>query len=84
MMTLYEFGLLHAQDKINLVYREGVYIGKIKEDDGSRVLYQLNGFYVEISYRKYRHHIRHIRAFTSTFLLEPYLEGIAIENLVGF
>ena len=83
-MTLYEFGILGERARVDLVYQEGVYLGKRKEEDTTLVLYQLHGFYVEISYRKYRYHIRRIRAFASTFLLDPYLDDIAIENLVGF
>lgn len=83
-MTLYEFGILEERARVNLVYLEGVYLGKRKEEDITMVLYQLHGFYVEICYRKYRYHIRRIRAFASTFLLDPYLDDIAIENLVGF
>jgi len=83
-MTLYEFGVLDESARIDLVYLEGAYIGKRKEEDCTLVLYQVQGFYVEICYRKYRHHILRIRAFASTFLLDPYLEGMRIENLVGF
>jgi len=83
-MTLYDFGILDERARINLVYLEGVYLGKRKEDEATLVLYQLHGFYVEICYRKYRYHIHRIRAFASTFLLDPYLDDIAIENLVGF
>ena len=83
-MTLYDFGILDERARVNLVYLEGVYLGKRKEEDATLVLYQLHGFYVEISYQKYRYHIRRIRAFASTFLLDPYLDDMAIENLVGF
>jgi len=83
-MTLYDFGVLDERARVNLVYQEGVYLGKRKEDGATLVLYQLHGFYVEICYHKYRYHIRRIRAFASTFLLDPYLDDIAIENLVGF
>jgi len=83
-MTLYEFGILDESARVDLVYLEGAYIGKRKDGDCTLVLYQVQSFYVEICYRKYRHHILRIRAFASTFLLDPYLEGMAIENLVGF
>ena len=82
-MNLYEFGLLEERERVSLVYQEGVYIGKRKDDDYTLVLYQVYGFYVEIYYRKYRLHINRIRAFSSTFLLDPYLEGMVIENLAG-
>ncbi len=81
-MTLFEYQLLTENEKIDLLYKEGIYIGKRKERGNSIILYQYGDFYVEIYYRKYRCFISHIKCFKSTEPLNPYLEQISIEDLV--
>lgn len=81
-MTLYDFQLLPEPQQIEILYRAGVYIGKRREGVSVILLYQLESFYVEVYYRKYRSHIRQLHCFDSTDLLDPYLEQIDVENLV--
>jgi len=82
-MMLFEFQLLSLDEKLDILYREGVYVGKYKEEGLWTILYQLDYFYVEVIYRQYRRYIKRIYCFTSTSLLDPYLEGIEIELLVS-
>ena len=81
-MTMFDFQLLSESEKIEALYQRGVYIAKRRVDESVILLYQLEGFYIEIFYRKYRIHIKHIHCFSSTSLLDPYLEQIDVENLV--
>ena len=81
-MTLYDFQLLPDQEQIAVLYECGVYIGKRKDAFSVVLLYQLESFYVEVYYRKYRSHIKKLHCFDSTELLDPYLEQIDVENLV--
>lgn len=81
-MTLFEFRVLSDEEQIDLLYKDGVYIGKRKEDHLSVVLYQLDGFYVEVYYYKYRRLICTINGFSSTIPLDPYLEQINVQDLV--
>ena len=81
-MTMYDFQLLPEQLQIETLYRNGVYIGKQKRKLSIILLYQLESFYVEVFYRKYRSHVKHLHCFESTELLDPYLEQIDVENLV--
>jgi hypothetical protein len=74
-----EFKLLPAQEKAALLYNEGVYIGKRRECTQVVLLYQLEEFYVELFYAKYRHHIYKTRCSASTLILEPYLDQIEVE-----
>ena len=83
-MNLYEFELLSDNEQIDLLYADGVYLGKRKAGEYSVVLYQLDNFYVEILYKRYRYYISRIRCFTSTNLLEPYLVQINIEDIVKY
>jgi hypothetical protein len=82
MMTLYDFTLLPDRDKINLLYEQGVYIGKRKTGNTSIILYQFEGFYAEVLYRTYRRHIETISCFAETTRLDPYLTEINVEHLV--
>ena len=82
-MKQFEFQLLATPEQINILYKQGVYIGKRKENKLTVLLYQVDSFYVEVVYRLYRRHIARIRCFASTALLDPYLEQIDVEHLVG-
>jgi hypothetical protein len=82
MMTLFQYRLLCEKDQVDLLYKEGTYIGKRSKPPFSAILFQLGSFYVEIYYRKYRSCITEIKCFTSTTLLDPYLEQINVDDLV--
>jgi hypothetical protein len=81
-MNLPEFCLLNETDQIDLLYNEGVYVGKRKEGKTIIVLYQLNGFYSELCYSKYRQLIAWMRYSESTQILDPYLDKMDIAELV--
>lgn len=81
-MKLFDFSLLPEADQLDLLYEEGVYIGKRKEGYQNVLLYQLDTFYVEIFYYKHRCYCTGIRSFRSTVLLDPYLESMDLEHLV--
>lgn len=75
-MTLYEFKILCDEERVDVLHKDGVYIGKRLDNSLVVVLYQLHTFYVEIVYRKYRHYIHSIRCSENTVLVEPYLDQI--------
>lgn len=77
-MTRFEFQLLSEAEKLESLYQEGTYIGKRRILDSSSILYQLDGFYVEVLYQKYRCQIRQIRCSENTILLDPYLEQVGL------
>jgi hypothetical protein len=81
-MKLFEFEILSDSEKIGYLYKHGVYIGKQKEERSTSVLYQLDCFYVEVTYRKYRQYIERINSFASVSMIDPYLEQINVEHLV--
>ncbi|MDB5197728.1 MAG: hypothetical protein JWP88_2099 [Flaviaesturariibacter sp.] len=81
-MTLFEFKLLDESDQLDCLYEQGAYIGKRKESYQNILLYQLEGFYVEVFYYKHRCYCTNIRCSQSTTLLDPYLEDINVEHLV--
>ena len=77
-----EFNLLDTIEQVQLLNEQGVYIGKRRAGNCIAVLYQVEGFYVEIQYNKYRLHISRINSSTSTDLLSPYLDQLKIELLL--
>jgi hypothetical protein len=82
-MKPFDFLLLPENEQMDLLYRSGIYLGKYKSGRVVKVLYQLNYFYVEIVYRKYRSHISSLCCFESTEPLDPYLDRISIEELIS-
>jgi hypothetical protein len=81
-MNFYEFRMLNKNEQIDLLYKDGIYIGKRKEGRSTVVLYQLDSFYVKIFYKKYRCYIDRLYSFTSTILLNPYLDQVNVGDMV--
>ena len=82
IMTLCEFERMDLCSRLDLLQEEGLYIGKRKWNNLPVLLYQVEAFYIELYYSEYRLNLIEVRCFTSTILLEPYLEDILIEDLV--
>ncbi len=83
-MTMYEFRILSDQEQLDIIYCKGVYIGKRKARGLVSVLYQVESFYVELFYKKYRYFISHSRCSASIVIAEPYLDQIDLAELVNF
>lgn len=81
-MNFHEFVLSDDRIKSELIYKEGIYISKRRIEDFSAVLYQLNTFYVEIIYKKYRYEIFTVECFLTTDILDEYPEQYCIEEFV--
>jgi hypothetical protein len=82
-MTMYEFRILGDQEQLNIIHEKGVYIGKRKVRDLVSVLYQVESFYVELFYKKYRYFVSHSRCSASIVIAEPYLDQIDLAELVN-
>lgn len=82
-MTMYEFRILSDQEQLDVIHSKGVYIGKRKAKELVSVLYQVDSFYVELFYRKYRYFISHSRCSSSVAIAEPYLDQIDLAELVN-
>lgn len=81
-MSEKEFALLKEEKQVFFLQKDGVYIGKRKCGRQNVLLYQLDSFYVEIFYRKYRCLVDRIVFHNSTSCLEPYLSQIQLMPLV--
>ena len=82
-MTLLDFQVLTMQEQINVLYQQGVYIGKRKTERLTVLILQLDSFYVEVFYKRYRIEITRLRCSTSTKMLDPYLAQIEVEYQVS-
>ena len=81
-MTLNDFTLLTDKEKIGLLYEHGVYVGKRKTGKTTTLLFQLENFYAEVFYRRYRREVERINCFEETTRIDPYLTEIHVEHLV--
>ncbi len=76
------FNELSRQEQLDLLYKEGIFLGKLRTFNQSRVLYFYADFYAEIIYTRYRQKVKLIRCFYCTHLLDPYLQQLKIEELI--
>lgn len=81
-MKIEEFDALGVREKTDLLYKDGVYIGKRQIASNIAILFQLETFYVEIVYQDYRLKIKQIISSGSTDLLIPYLHQVPV-SLMG-
>jgi hypothetical protein len=81
-MNIQKFLQLNSVAQSNLLYHHAIYIGKRKKGATIVILYQLESFYVEIFYEKYRYKILSKKCFTTTDILDHYPETICLEELV--
>ncbi|RYY40419.1 MAG: hypothetical protein EOO08_04605 [Chitinophagaceae bacterium] len=76
-----EFCDLSDEERLRLLHRDGVYIGKQKVAEQMRVLFQLYGFYVEVFYRHYRREVEQLHVTTDADVLQPYLDQVDVRDL---
>ena len=81
-MKLSDFVLLDEEEKKLVLLHEGVLIGKRKKHGYIIFLFQLDNFYAEIFCHTESKKVTGYRMFDHTEMLHPYLEMIAIEELL--
>ena len=78
-MHFNEFLQLNETEQVELLWYNGEQIGRRKEDDFLILLYQVEGFYVEVFYHRKERVIKKYLSFDcGDKRLEPYLEKIDI------
>ena len=77
-MDLHSYKALDQQDQFDILIEVGVLLLDRIDNACSYLLYQIDGFYVEVGQRLDVNEISGLRSFNSTDLLEPYLESIDI------
>jgi hypothetical protein len=81
-MTITDFSTLSLTDQLEILYTDGVHLGKRKADNLTVILYQFERWYVEIYYEKYRQKVKFLRCTDSGEILNPYLDDIEIGELL--
>jgi hypothetical protein len=82
-MKLSDFILLSEEQKKGTLLHEGVLVGKRNEAACIVFLFQFENYYVESYCNRETKSIEQFTAFTHLEPLEPYLEGIALDDLLN-
>lgn len=80
-MMLCDFMLLAPAQQADLTRKYGAFIAVNDLGPIKVLLYELNGFYVEMYYHCDKAEVEQVRSFYSTDLLEPYLAAIDLSDL---
>jgi hypothetical protein len=78
-MHLETFNSLEEKERFDVLFEKGVLLLDRNENGCSYLLYQVNGFYIEVWHELYSDTIGGLSAFMSTELLQPYLELMDID-----
>ena len=79
-MTLYQFKTLDEEEQYNTVWNNGVLIAGRTSKEDKFLLYQIDGFYVELKYDVNINKIVELRSFGNASRLEPYLISIPLPS----
>ena len=80
-MTHKEYKALRQDEQTSFLCKAGVSIAERKVGPYLIVLFQVDGFYVEVFYDKSSYQMIKLMSFYNTTLLEPYLSDIDITSL---
>jgi hypothetical protein len=83
-MHFYDFLQLDETEQLELLWYNGEQIGRRKEEEHLILLYQVEGFYVEVFYNTKERTIKRYVSFESIERLEPYLEKIDISSVYRY
>lgn len=73
LMKFADFTNLPAKRQLDTLYFTGDILANRYEGEHIFLLYNLNGFYVELRYDAYNNRLHQVTAFRDTDKLEPYL-----------
>ena len=77
-MTLYQFKALDENKQYDALWNKGVFIAGRVTEEHKLLLYQLEGFYIEVKYDGDMNKIVGLRSFIIVGQLEPYLKNIPL------
>lgn len=81
-MNLFDFIQLSADGKKAMVLHEGILLARRECEKGIVLLFQVSSLYVEVYSNAATEAIEEYHAFTGTALLAPYLDSIALDDLL--
>jgi hypothetical protein len=74
------FEAMERSRQMDQLQNEGVYIGKVKAGEGTKLLYQYETIYVEVVYTVHRTHIKEVHCFSDTTILDRYLSSTEFDT----
>ncbi|MEO6613260.1 MAG: hypothetical protein ABIT05_15355 [Chitinophagaceae bacterium] len=80
-MTFTQFKYLSEDDQEDLLWNRGVELLRRADKMFHYILFQVDGFYMEVKYTLPKRTIKKIACFEEVSILEPYLRGIDIDPL---
>jgi hypothetical protein len=80
-MKIADFAALPANEQKEVLRKKAVYLAKRKDQHSVFFLFQMEDFYVEISFHAGRNKVGRCRCFRSMRLLDPYLEQMVVKHL---
>ncbi|OJW82990.1 MAG: hypothetical protein BGO69_03685 [Bacteroidetes bacterium 46-16] len=80
-IELDEFKGLSLLEQLNILYKDGVHIGKRTVDGKAVILYQVNNFYAEVYYKVYRKDVAKLLLSDNVEVVQPYLDQIQVKDL---
>ena len=83
-MHFFDFLQLEENDQIELLWYNGEHIATRKDGEFMMLLYQVEGFYVEVHYQTKERKITKYLCFECTDRLEPYLKIIDLTPLYKY
>ena len=80
-MNIEQFKRLNKRKQLQLLRSEGIFLLRRSSILYDFLLYQLEGFYIEVMYNVEEKQVLHVEAFSNLKLLAPYLHKIDISAL---
>ncbi|HLX91276.1 MAG TPA: hypothetical protein VKR32_06310 [Puia sp.] len=80
-MRIREFRVLDEFDQMQMIESKGVLIGQLSSGIYAMALFQIEGFYVELTFDTMKLTYKRMRIFEDPRFLDPYLERIDITEL---
>jgi len=82
-ITLFDFQFFTKKEKLEALCEYAVHLCERPDKELRIVLYQINNFYVEVTYKKPDNTIVEFQTSMNTKLVEPYLKQIDISYLIA-
>jgi hypothetical protein len=82
-MKYREFNTLTDLDRADAAWTKGVLLAERREAFHKMMLYQLDDFYIEVTYHTHFNVVLKVQSFKDPRFLEPYLQAIDISQFLA-
>ena len=82
-MMIQQFNTLSKEKQQDELLKNGILLAERTDGPFMVMLYQLEGFYVEVYFLNLYHKVAFFKAFESTDVLQPYLKNINVADLLN-